>query len=200
MLPSILYYLELLYRAAELRELKGLPVDIQMLMAAITAPSAGQAFNYERFETLGDAFLKCALTLHLYVSYPHRHEGILSMCMSKLQSNNELFIKGSGFNLGGYVVGRMLTRTTWKPLSTKPIDDALFVEHSKKQRVLTPAEEISMNVQALGDKQVADAFEAILGASMRSGGVTAATAALKAMYDDAVEVYWKNYLQFVRIG
>ncbi|KAJ3417564.1 Dicer-like protein 1 [Chytridiales sp. JEL 0842] len=198
MLPSMLYYLELWYRADELRQRKQLPCDLQMLMAAITTPSAGQSFNYERFETLGDAFLKCALTLHLFVSYPNRHEGILSMMMSKLQSNHELFIKGSGFSLGGYIVGKMLTRTTWKPLTVTALEE--LTPEVLKEATLKPMEEIDKHLQMLGDKQVADSFEAMLGACMRSGGVPAAAKALQSLYDSAIEADWTEYIKHVRIG
>ena len=46
-------------------------------MEAITSKACDQLISYETLETLGDAFLKFATTVHLYQSFPHAHEGTL---------------------------------------------------------------------------------------------------------------------------
>lgn len=109
-LPSIFYFVELNYKAHELRMKLNLPVELPNLVTAITSPSATMQFNYERYETLGDAFLKMALTLHLFVTFPTRTEGLLSMYISELQSNNELFLAARRQGVPEYINATKLSR------------------------------------------------------------------------------------------
>ncbi len=45
--------------------------------------SAGDGINLERLETVGDSFLKYAVTDFLYHEYKEQHEGKLSFARSK---------------------------------------------------------------------------------------------------------------------
>lgn len=117
-LPSILYYVELVYKAHELQQKLDIPAHLPEILTAITAPSATMQFNYERFETLGDAFLKLALTLHLYVVHPHRSEGLLSVYMSTLQSNHQLFQQATKKKIQGYIIATKLSRSVFVMRST----------------------------------------------------------------------------------
>ena len=51
-------------------------VPLEMMLEAIMPRMAGEAFSYERLETLGDAVLKQAASLHLHQAYPAAHEGV----------------------------------------------------------------------------------------------------------------------------
>ncbi|XP_013409876.1 LOW QUALITY PROTEIN: endoribonuclease Dicer-like [Lingula anatina] len=65
-----------------------------MLIQALTMSNANDFFNLERLETIGDSFLKFAVTIYLYCTYPGIHEGKLSNLRSKQVSNFNLYRLG----------------------------------------------------------------------------------------------------------
>jgi endoribonuclease Dicer len=54
-----------------------------LLLQALTTSSASDGINLERLETVGDSFLKLAVTNYLYHKHPDLHEGKLSFARSK---------------------------------------------------------------------------------------------------------------------
>lgn len=54
-----------------------------LLLQALTMSNANDFFSLERLETIGDSFLKYAITVYLYCCYPGTHEGKLSYLRSK---------------------------------------------------------------------------------------------------------------------
>lgn len=56
------------------------------VLQALTMSSASDFINLERMETIGDGFLKFVVTVHLYLTYPHAHEGKLSHLRSRIVS------------------------------------------------------------------------------------------------------------------
>ncbi|KAJ3051817.1 Dicer-like protein 1 [Rhizophlyctis rosea] len=198
LLPSIFFFLELYYKTHELRTKISINVDIQSLLTAITAPSATMQFNYERFETLGDSFLKLALTLHCFVAHPLRSEGLLSMYMSQLQSNHELFKAGMRCGVAEYVVATKLSRTTWAP-ATIPDSTPSTPNTTTTQN---PAKKAIDTTQLLSDKQIADVIEAILGACVHQNSTDPriAAQALHNIYSNAFNVDWKDYIKAVRLS
>ncbi|XP_053966118.1 endoribonuclease dcr-1 [Anastrepha ludens] len=59
-------------------------------LAAITTAGANDVFDMERFEFLGDSFLKFSISLYLAHKYPKWHEGFLTEIKGKLVSNRNL--------------------------------------------------------------------------------------------------------------
>ena len=55
------------------------PCDV---LQALTMSNANDFFNLERLETIGDSFLKFAISIYLYCMYPGIHEGKLSYLRS----------------------------------------------------------------------------------------------------------------------
>jgi len=55
------------------------PCDV---IQALTMSNANDFFNLERLETIGDSFLKFAISIYLYCMYPGIHEGKLSYMRS----------------------------------------------------------------------------------------------------------------------
>ncbi len=68
--------------------LRGIP--LKLLANAMTASSAGEKFNYQRLETLGDAVLKFLVAFQVLVEYPLWHEGYLSKKKDHTVSNVRL--------------------------------------------------------------------------------------------------------------
>ncbi|XP_064622182.1 endoribonuclease Dicer-like isoform X2 [Lineus longissimus] len=65
-----------------------------LILQTLTMSNANDFFNLERLETIGDSFLKFAITAYLYCSYPGIHEGKLSYLRSKQVSNFNLYRLG----------------------------------------------------------------------------------------------------------
>lgn len=59
-------------------------------LAALTTAGANDVFDMERFEFLGDSFLKFSVTLYLVHKYPKWHEGFLTEVKGKIVSNRNL--------------------------------------------------------------------------------------------------------------
>lgn len=69
------------------------------ILQALTMSNANDFFSLERLETIGDSFLKYAITVYLYCTYPGIHEGKLSYLRSKQVSNYNLYHLGKKKNL-----------------------------------------------------------------------------------------------------
>ncbi|XP_012942349.1 endoribonuclease Dicer [Aplysia californica] len=65
-----------------------------LILQALTMSNANDFFSLERLETIGDSFLKYAITVYLYCSYPGIHEGTLSYLRSKQVCNYNLYRLG----------------------------------------------------------------------------------------------------------
>ncbi|XKL67863.1 hypothetical protein PGB90_003354 [Kerria lacca] len=65
-----------------------------VLLQALTMSNANDGINLERLETIGDSFLKYAITNYLYCTYDNVHEGKLSHIRSKQVSNLHLYKLG----------------------------------------------------------------------------------------------------------
>ena len=66
--------------------------------------NSNDAINLERLETIGDSFLKYAITTFLYCQHPNIHEGKLSHLRSKQVSNLNLYMLGQARGLGEAMV------------------------------------------------------------------------------------------------
>ena len=71
----------------------------ELLKRALTHRSHSSA-NYERLEFLGDSVLSCAISKHLYDSYPQLPEGDLSRLRSNLVNQQTLSILAQQLKLG----------------------------------------------------------------------------------------------------
>ncbi|XP_071490727.1 endoribonuclease Dicer-like [Diadema antillarum] len=65
-----------------------------IVLQSLTMSNSSDGFNLERLEMLGDSFLKQAVTVYLYCTYPDLDEGKLSFLRSKQVSNFNLYCLG----------------------------------------------------------------------------------------------------------
>lgn len=75
-----------------------------IILQALTMSNANDGINLERLETIGDSFLKYAITTYLYITYENVHEGKLSHLRSKQVANLNLYRLGRRKQLGQYMI------------------------------------------------------------------------------------------------
>nr|AGE12617.1 Dicer 2 [Nilaparvata lugens] len=78
-------------------------VELADFLQVLTAASAHDIFNLERLETLGDSFLKYAVSLLLFIRFPELSEGQLTMIKGKVIGNRNLFYCGEQKGLGSII-------------------------------------------------------------------------------------------------
>ncbi|CAG8433757.1 11080_t:CDS:2 [Ambispora gerdemannii] len=161
LLPSIFTRFDSLLLARELRLRFELPVRDDLLLVALSTPSANMEMNYERLETLGDSFLKFSVTIQLYVMFPDKHEGQLHCQRIHIICNKNLYRSAKKLHLYEYITSLPFNRRAWRPANIlASIDDPEMLEKQK--------------MHELADKTLADVVEALLGAAYLSGKAEAA--------------------------
>ncbi|EIW82390.1 ribonuclease III [Coniophora puteana RWD-64-598 SS2] len=176
-----------------------------LLLSALSAPSALYAFDYERLELLGDAFLKYITSIYVFVIYPAHAEGSLHNLRQKMTSNKALLQNALAIELPPYIQGKPLSLKLWLPtnytldkcppiahqrhdehaasavdttvVDTRPHPDTTQARTKKKVR----KQNQDQVTQWLGDKTIADVVEAIIGAAYLSGGCDVALRVMKAL-------------------
>ncbi|KAK0417580.1 hypothetical protein QR680_013094 [Steinernema hermaphroditum] len=87
-----------------------------VLLQALTLSHAGDGINLERLETVGDSFLKFAVTDYLYHKHPDQHEGKLSFARSKEVSNYNLYRLGKKKHIPSILVASKFDpQCSWLP-------------------------------------------------------------------------------------
>ncbi|KAK0461022.1 uncharacterized protein EV420DRAFT_1529795 [Desarmillaria tabescens] len=193
LLPSIMENINHILLVKELNaNFFGLSVAEDLLRMAITAPSVGLAYDYERLELLGDSFLKYVSSLYVFVTEPDRSEGNLHASRRELISNNSLLRQAVRIGLPSFIQMKPFSIKIWCPPNfTRELNNntsADQVPSAPKQ----PTADVSTTIAAkgrsrkrkkkawtlrngdsnkwLGDKTVADVVESIIGAAYLTGG------------------------------
>ncbi|GAB0099255.1 Endoribonuclease Dcr-1 [Sergentomyia squamirostris] len=87
-----------------------------IILQALTMSNANDGINLERLETIGDSFLKYAITTYLYCTYEDVHEGKLSHLRSKQVSNLNLYRLGRRKMLGESMIStKFEPHDNWLP-------------------------------------------------------------------------------------
>lgn len=87
-----------------------------IILQALTMSNANDGINLERLETIGDSFLKFAITTYLYCTYADIHEGKLSHLRSKYVSNLNLYRLGRLKKLGEVMIStKFEPHDNWLP-------------------------------------------------------------------------------------
>jgi len=117
--------------------------DPSMILQALTMSNASDGINLERLETVGDSFLKYAVTAYLYCTFDKIHEGKLSHLRSKQISNYNLFRLGKEKCLG-----EMMVATKFEP-SDNWLPPAFVIPKGLEQVLVDLSSQDSANVYDL---------------------------------------------------
>ena len=87
-----------------------------LILQALTMSNSNDAINLERLETIGDSFLKYAITSYLFCQHKNIHEGKLSHLRSKQVSNLNLYNLGRLRGLGECMIAtKFEPHDNWLP-------------------------------------------------------------------------------------
>ncbi|MBA0752984.1 hypothetical protein Gogos_000140, partial [Gossypium gossypioides] len=202
LLPSLMHRLESLMLASQLREeidFRSSYFDIpsSLILEALTTLRCCESFSMERLEFLGDSVLKYAVSCHLFLRDPEKHEGELSMIRSFALSNSTLHKLGTDRKLQGYIRDSAFDPRCWVApgqlrLRSFPCNcrvDSREVPLDKKFQ--TEDLEIKVSISCdrghrwMCSKTISDCVEALIGAYYVSGGLIAALHMMKWLGIDA---------------
>lgn len=170
LIPSLMTRIDSFLLAQELNNKMGTNVSLPMLVLAITMKQARHGCDYERLEYIGDAYLKLISTMAVYLEFPHYHEGLLTMRRTAILENKNLRRQAIKKKLTEIIRSQCFSKADWRPA-------LLLVEGET---------ELPARVHTLGNKQIADVVEAIIGAAVYDQGFDAG---LKAAVALGVETY-----------
>ncbi|XP_039762549.1 endoribonuclease Dcr-1 isoform X2 [Pararge aegeria] len=153
-----------------------------VILQALTMSNANDGINLERLETIGDSFLKFAITAYLYCAHPAVHEGKLSHMRSKQVSNLNLYRLGRNKRLGARMIAsKFEPHDNWLPPCHKP-PPTLQPSHTieTKEPVQNPDAPVDstgcfipynlITQHSIPDKSIADCVEALIGAYLLECG------------------------------
>jgi dsRNA-specific ribonuclease len=130
--------------------------DLQNVVTAISARTAGLTTDYQRFEFFGDSVLKFLVSHQLFCDHENWHEGFLTKRKDHLVSNQKLAKVALDMELDEFIMTEGFKIRTWKP----PLISEILEAPAKPR-------ELSMKV-------LADVVEALVGAAYIDGGFDAA--------------------------
>ncbi|PWY98424.1 hypothetical protein BCV70DRAFT_150616, partial [Testicularia cyperi] len=162
LLPSILgRYDQILLGDAANAALFSSRLDTDLVTKALTSPSLGHEFDYERLEFLGDSFLKLVATCSTFTSLQACNEAELHLANKEILTNKRLFKEASAKRLWQYA-----------SLSRPQLGPRRF-----EMPVLTLSEQSGVDeddVEMLRTKVISDMVEALIGAGYASAEIEGA--------------------------
>lgn len=209
LLPSVTRRIDELLLVKQLNaKILGRCVRDDLLVIATASPLAGNEYDYERLELLGDAFLKYLSSIYVYAQSPQGSEGELHTARQKYISNQQLCDITSHLGLPGYIQVKPFNLKSWLPHGmrlgdpqkestsvkpTQPSSNTLYEQSSKPSKPLMDPDTANRStnrkkrpknsplLSPIANKTVADVAEAIIGAACISGGRDAGLKAAKAL-------------------
>lgn len=175
-----------------------------LILQALTLSNAADGFDLERLETVGDSFLKQAITVYLFFAYPDVHEGKLSYLRSKQVSNYNLYKLGKRRGIHELIIStKFEPLDSWLPSHYESITSINNSNMSKSLKNAPNSATILLNSllskpisksviaeannnaaqtimfdkykeHLVSDKSIADSVEAIIGAYLITSGPQAA--------------------------
>ncbi|KAJ0266449.1 Dicer-like protein 4 [Hirschfeldia incana] len=194
LLPSVMHRVENLLVAIELKHMlsASIPeiaeVSGHRVLEALTTEKCQERFSLERLEVLGDAFLKFAVSRHLFLHHDKLDEGELTRRRSNAVNNSNLFRLATRRNLQVYIRDQAFDPTQFfalgRPCRVNCDEIALKEVHSldKVPGLLesnTGEIRCSKGHHWLHKKTIADVVEALVGAFLVDSGFKGAIGFLK---------------------
>ncbi|KAL9270609.1 Endoribonuclease Dicer homolog 2-like protein [Drosera capensis] len=174
-IPSIMHRIESLLLSSNLKKMISDQceqiVDIPAIkvLEAFTTRKCQENFHLESLETLGDSFLKYAVSQQLFRAYENHHEGLLSAKREKIISNAALAKLGLEHDLPGFIRAKPFDPKEW----AIPGDPS--GSRGLKEEVLISGRKIyNRGSRKIKSKTVADVVEALIGVYLNAGGELAA--------------------------
>jgi endoribonuclease Dicer len=144
---------------------KNLLPNVYIILQCLTLKSANDCFDLERYELLGDCFLKFIIVINLYAKFKKTNEGNLVALKSILVSNKNLYKLALKKKLQNYITSEsLLPKVNWLAPNFKS-----YITNSKSDPLKFK----------LSEKVLADCVEALLGAYLLYSGPLAAISILE---------------------
>ncbi|XP_073000978.1 endoribonuclease Dicer homolog 4-like isoform X2 [Typha latifolia] len=194
LLPSLMHRLENLLVAIELKDVlvssfpEASEIRADCILQALTTEKCLERLSLERFEVLGDAFLKYAVGRHSFISYEGLDEGQLTNRRSMIVNNSNLYELAVGKNLQVYIRDQVFEPTQFFALG-RPCKIVCDVDressiHQRKTDSMADGQEsgnkkCTKSHHWLHRKTIADVVEALIGAFLVESGFKAAFAFLR---------------------
>ncbi|GAB2277169.1 hypothetical protein Dimus_011876 [Dionaea muscipula] len=168
--PSIMHWIESLLLSSNLKKMvsdhcmQTIDIPAIKVLEAITTRKCQERLHLESMETLGDSFLKYAVSQRLFTTFENNHEGLLSLKREQRISNAALFKLGLKNKIPGFI-------------RTEPFDPRKWGIPSAQleEEVLSPERKIyTRGSRMIKSKTVADVVEALIGAYLSAGSEQAA--------------------------
>ncbi|KAJ4721644.1 Endoribonuclease Dicer-like [Melia azedarach] len=172
--PSIMHRLQSLLLAVNLKKMlldhctQNLDIPTVKVLEAITTTNCQESYNLKSLATLGDSFLKYAVSQHLFKTYQKDREGLLTAEKEKVISNVALCKRGFDHKLPGFIRTESFRPERWMIPGDNSGSDSLnedSLSHTRKIYVV--------GTRKVDMKTVADAVEALIGAFLSTGGENA---------------------------
>ncbi|XP_010249398.1 PREDICTED: endoribonuclease Dicer homolog 2 isoform X2 [Nelumbo nucifera] len=175
LVPSIMHRIESMLLALNLKKLQldhymqNVIIPLDKILEAITTKKCEEQFSLESLETLGDSFLKYAVSQQLFKINNHDHEGLLSAKKDRMVSNATLCKLGCDHKLTGFIRNELFDPKLWA------IPNDHSTSHEFGEELLSDTRKIYFRgKRRMKNKVVADAVEALIGAYLETGGEVAA--------------------------
>lgn len=138
------------------------------VLEAITTKRCREAFSLESLETLGDSFLKYATGQHLFKTYKHHHEGMLSAIKEHVVSNDSLCHLGCNRKIPGFIRTEEFDLKQW-------VVPGYCIDLVDSQNFISSQDDYYYKkTRHIKSKVVADSVEALIGACLSTAGELAA--------------------------
>lgn len=212
LLPSLMHRLENLLVAIELKELlsasfpEGSEVKAVCILEALTAEKCLERLSLERYEVLGDSFLKYIVGRHSFLSYEGLDEGQLTKRRSSIVNNSNLYELAIRKNLQVYIRDELFYPSDFyafgRPCTVVCEVDTESIIHNQPGKDTALDKREASNVKCtrshrwLHRKTIADVVESLVGAFLVECGFKGAIAFLRWM-GMQVEFGFSNFHRIV---
>lgn len=174
MVPSIMHRVESMLLALNLKSfqrdhcISNVRIPTIKVLEAMTTKKCQERFSLESLETLGDSFLKYAVSQKLFRENKYHHEGLLSIQKERMVSNNALYKLGCERKVQGFIRHECFDPKSWV------IPGDYSGCELEEVSLCTSLKIYVVGSRTMKSKVVADVVEGLIGAYLTTGGEVAA--------------------------